>query len=213
MITAHKIEISPQVYLEQERNRIREKEGKYEFINYTLVDMSGASTKHNLICSNLHILIGNIIWNKENVFICQADQRIYNPFSNTYLYPDIVVIQGEPQYVDNVFDTITNPLLIIEVLSDSIENYDRGIKFMNYLNIPNFREYVLIAQDKYEVDTFYRNDEGLWKINSFTKPEMEVELFSLNCKIAFITVHFLILESMLFLLTSDSVVHLYKYFE
>jgi Uma2 family endonuclease len=168
-----------QKYLANERKNLRESAGKYEFLDNHSIFMSGATTNHNIISSNLHILIGQLLWNKDYI-IAQADLRVHNPESNSFFYPDLVVIAGEPEYLDEEFDTILNPLLIIEVLSEGTEAYDRGKKFSIYRQLPSFREYVLVAQNTRSIDVYFQKTNGDWQINSFTKPEATIHFQSLG---------------------------------
>jgi Uma2 family endonuclease len=82
-----------------------------------------------------------------------------------YTYPDISVVCVEQQFEDAHFDTLLNPQLIIEVLSDSTESYDRGRKFAHYRNIDSLREYVLVSQNECRVERFSRQDDGNWLYN------------------------------------------------
>jgi len=96
--------------------------------------------------------------------IYQADMRVFSPLSERYYYPDIVVTSGKESYLENAPGTLLNPLLLIEVLSDSTEARDRGPKFEAYRNIDSLKEYILIAQDEHRVEGFYKNEQGEWII-------------------------------------------------
>ena len=96
--------------------------------------------------------------------IYQADMRVQSPLSDKYYYPDLVLTEGEEYYLENAPDTLLNPLLLIEVLSDSTAARDRGPKFEAYRAIESLREYVLVAQDQSQIEGFYRNDSGEWII-------------------------------------------------
>jgi Uma2 family endonuclease len=88
--------------------------------------------------------------------------RVRIPGANRYTYPDLVVVCGGPDFEDAREDTLTNPTVIIEVLSESTEGYDRGDKFKLYQQIPSLREYILVAQDQASIERFVRQGEGLW---------------------------------------------------
>lgn len=181
---AQEIKLSPQKYLLEERKRIREKSGKFEFVNFKLKEMSGASEKHNRVASNLHILIGQLIWGT-NYEICQSDLRVFNPINNGYVYPDLVIFEGEPIYLDDQFDTLTNPKIIIEVLSKSTMEFDKGEKFTLYRQIKSLKEYILVHQDQPFTESFYRKENDLWQIDSFIGLESEMEIKAIQQKIAF----------------------------
>ncbi|NBC05610.1 MAG: Uma2 family endonuclease [Bacteroidetes bacterium] len=153
--------LSPADYLEWETKQ----EERHEYENGKLIAMGGSSKEHNKITSNLHGLIWSFFRGKdETMSVYQADMRVHTPLSERYFYPDIVVTSGKESYLENAPDTLLNPLLLIEVLSGSTEARDRGPKFEAYRTIDSLREYVLVAQDKYQIEGFYRNDTGEWII-------------------------------------------------
>jgi Uma2 family endonuclease len=100
-----------------------------------------------------------------------------------YAYPDVVIVCGDPTFIDSNLDTLTNPLLIVEVLSDSTKNYDRGEKFERYRSIKSFREYLLIAQDKVHVEQYIRQDDGSWVLRETNNLSDIIELDSIACRI------------------------------
>ena len=151
--------LSPSAYLEWEA----EQEERHEYENGKLMAMGGSSRAHNKITSNLHGLIWMFFREVESAMsVYQADMRVHSPLSDKYYYPDLVLTKGEEHYLENAPDTLLNPLLLIEVLSDSTEARDRGPKFESYRTIDSLREYVLVAQDLYKIESFYRNDAGEW---------------------------------------------------
>ena len=101
-----------------------------------------------------------------------------------YTYPDVSVVCGEPRFADGEFDNLLNPTLIVEVLSDSTEDYDRGTKFKHYMGIGSLQEYVLIAQDEVRVDHYTRQSEGDWWISISTTLEAVVQLPSIGCTLS-----------------------------
>ena len=109
--------------------------------------------------------------------------RVQVSQSGLYAYPDVVVVGGEPTFIDNKLDTLTNPLLIVEVLSDSTKNYDRGEKFERYRSIRSFREYLLIAQDKIHIEQYVRQADGTWLLRETNSPNDIIELDSVECHI------------------------------
>jgi Uma2 family endonuclease len=183
MIQTLQLSEAAQKYLERERKSDRESEGKYEFLDNQFIFMSDASTNHNIICHNLNGLFWFFLREKDYI-IAQADLRVHNPEKNSFFYPDLIVIADEPQYLDEEFDTILNPLLIVEVSSESTEAFDRGDKFRVYRQLSSFKEYVLVSQKKLSVDVYYKKDNGDWQINSFIKPEDTLHLQSLDIKLS-----------------------------
>ncbi|HAT16136.1 MAG TPA: hypothetical protein DCS91_23645, partial [Microcoleaceae bacterium UBA11344] len=97
-----------------------------------------------------------------------------------YVYPDIMVIQGEPVYHENNKTIVTNPLAIIEILSNSTKDYDRGGKFLAYRSIPEFREYILIDQYSYHIEQFAKNSNGKWVLTEYDSEDSVLTLESVE---------------------------------
>ena len=120
-----------------------------------------------------------------------SDQRLKVDATGLYTYPDVLVFCGPPVMEDGVHHTLTNPLLVVEVLSDSTEKYDRGIKFGHYRRLSTLREYVLVAQDRFSVEAFLRrpeeNDEAdnvdHWLLSAATDPAAAIRLGSLDVSV------------------------------
>jgi Uma2 family endonuclease len=98
-------------------------------------------------------------------------------------YPDVVVVCGEPAFADEHRDMVTNPKLIIEVLSPTTESYDRGRKFESYPTIPSLEEYVLVSQERPHVERFLRQPEGAWLFVEVAGLQETVSLVSLGCRL------------------------------
>ena len=153
-------------YLKMERSGLREKDGKHEFFNHKLILKESASQNHNLIVVNLIIVIESQIRKKRrDCSLYTHDMRTVSPLPNkNYFYPDVEVVVGKSFFDDENQDILVNPTLIIEVLSDSTEKFDRGDKFKSYRNIATFREYILVSQEGACLEQFYKNDKGTWEI-------------------------------------------------
>jgi len=95
--------------------------------------------------------------------------RVQVDAGRRYTYPDVVAVCGEPSFVDGTLDTLTNPALIVEVLSPTTEAYDRGEKFLHYRGIDSLQEYVLVAQDRVQVDRFLRTAD-FWTLSHLHHP-------------------------------------------
>ena len=136
-------------------------ETKHEYYDGEIFAMGGASRYHVMVVTNL---VGELHTQlKEGP--CQvysADLRVKVSPTGLYTYPDVIVLCEEPQFSDEQKDTLVNPALIIEVLSESTENYDRGRKFEQYRTIDSFVEYLLIAQDRPHVEHHTRQADGSW---------------------------------------------------
>jgi Uma2 family endonuclease len=152
--------VSEKEYLAFERNAL----DKHEYYKGEIFLMSGASFKHNLIESNFRLLLGNYLKGKK----CRefgSNLRIHIPQNTLYTYPDILVLCDEPDFVDDEFDTITNPSVIIEILSPSTANYDRGAKFDLYREITTLKEYVLVDAKTIHVVVYTRNMDNTWTLS------------------------------------------------
>lgn len=154
--------LSPQEYLDRERRA----ETRSEYYRGEMFAMSGATWEHTLIKDNLAREAGNQL-KAGPCRVATSDLRVKVNASGLYTYPDIVIVCGEPQFEDKVLDTLLNPSVLIEVLPDSTEKYDRGQKFVHYRQLPSLKEYVLVAQDRPQVERFVRQDDGTWVLSAF----------------------------------------------
>ena len=162
-------------YLESERQA----DYKSEFINGRIYAMSGANRIHNQITFNIAGLLHSQIRGR----LCEAyiaNMRVKISSTGMYAYPDIAALCGESHFEDTHLDTLTNPTLIIEVLSPSTEAYDRGGKFSHYRKIRSLTDYVLVAQDRCSVERFIRQDNQ-WIFSEATNLTDLVHLHSIQC--------------------------------
>ncbi|MXZ00992.1 Uma2 family endonuclease [Candidatus Poribacteria bacterium] len=169
--------VTPEEYLASERR------GKYksEYIHGEVLAMSGASNAHNIITVEITTEL-NIQLRPRGCFVYSGDMRVRTSRTGSYFYPDVAVVCDKPQFEDNVFDTLLNPILIVEVLSPSTEVYDKGEKFAHYQELASLREYVLVSQDRVHVD-HYRLMGTQWVGKAFHTPEDVLLLDSIECKL------------------------------
>ncbi|WP_395145054.1 Uma2 family endonuclease [Armatimonas sp.] len=154
--------MKPEEYLRLERAT----EFKSEYINGEIYAMAGVSREHSLIVTNLGAALHSRLRGRP----CEThltDLRVSVPDTRLYTYPDALVICGDPVFVDDIFDTVTNPIAIFEVLSPSTEGYDRGAKFAHYRRLITLRYYVLISQGEALVECYERQDSGGWLLQEF----------------------------------------------
>lgn len=142
-------------YLELERNA----DFKSEYYNGETFAMAGASLIHNEIVANL-ISIFNQFLKDKPCKVYPSDLRLRIEKSGLYTYPDITIVCGKTELLDNKFDTLKNPTILIEVLSDSTEKYDRGQKFSFYREIPSLKEYILVSSKTVKIEKFKRLEDG-----------------------------------------------------
>ncbi len=166
--------ISPEQYLEIERKA----EFRSEYFQGEMFAMSGAQEPHVLAVSNLTVALGTALWDRCRVY--PADMRVLVSASGLYTYPDLAVVCGKPAFADQTFDTLTNPVLLVEVLSPSTESYDRGKKFDHYRRIESLQQYVLVSTDRAHVDKFTRAGE-LWTFAAADGLGAELPLECVNC--------------------------------
>lgn len=154
--------ITVEKYLELERVAL----DKHEYYQGEIFAMSGASFRHNVIFKNTY---GNL-FSKLKAKPCQpygSDLRIHVPKNTLYTYPDISIICGKPEMTDSTLDTVTNPAVIIEILSKSTMDYDRGQKFALYRDIDSLKEYILIDSLSVRVEKFTKNTDGSWTLRDY----------------------------------------------
>ncbi len=169
--------LTPEAYLELERKATT----KNEYVNGATLAMADASFAHNFITLDTATHLNNQLMDGE----CQVitgDLRVKVIRTEAYFYPDIIVVCEEPRAEDNVFDTLLNPTLIVEVLSLSTEVYDRDEKFTHYRQIDSLQEYILISQDKVQVMR-YRRQEPKWLPTQFQVLDDIVSLVSIKCEL------------------------------
>ncbi|MBW3572709.1 MAG: Uma2 family endonuclease [Gemmatimonadetes bacterium] len=177
MATAALNHYSPEEYLALERNA----EFKSEYIDGRIVAMTGASAAHAFITGNVHAeLRARLRGGSCRAFV--NDMRVQVEGGRRYTYPDVVAYCGEAQFLDGVSDTLTNPVLIVEVLSPSTEAYDRGDKFTHYRPMETLQEYVLVAQDRPLAERFVRHGDS-WMFSAFSGLDASLELTSVACTI------------------------------
>jgi Uma2 family endonuclease len=168
--------MSPEEFLAFERSS----DEKNEYRDGEIVLMSGASINHNRISTNLTGLLWQGLKGKD----CEnysSDLRVWVPKTRLYTYPDAIVVCGEPQFVDDEFDTRTNPVLLIEILSDSTENYDRGEKFKNYRSIDSLREYILVSQKSAAIEKYLKHGDGFWMLSEAYGLDGTITLETIEC--------------------------------
>ena len=168
---------TPEEYIALERKA----EYKSEYFDGHIIAMSGASSKHNLITGDIFYgLYPQLIGHGCDIFI--SDMRVRASLGDAYFYPDVVVVCGEPEFEDDVFDTLLNPILIVEVLSPSTEAYDRGEKFTRYKHLASLQEYVLVSQDKVSIEHHRRHGKQ-WMLSHYRALEEVLQLPAIGCEL------------------------------
>ncbi len=163
-------------------HREREAEFRSEYFRGEMFAMAGASANHNLIVLNAGASLREQL-KKKPCRVYPSDLKLRIEATGLYTYPDLSVVWGEPQLDTDAGDVLLNPIVLIEVLSDSTEAYDRGKKFEHYRTIPSLKHYVLIAQDRHSIDCFTRSDHESWSLTSCQGLEEKVSLDAIECEL------------------------------
>ena len=150
--------------------------------------MAGASRPHNEIADNLVRAVGNRL-EGSGCRTYSRDQKVRTGPKGLYTYPDVIVACGDRQFAADDADTLLNPQVIIEVLSDTTERYDRGRKFRQYERIAALREYVLVAQDEPLVERWVRQPDGSWNRTTFEGLDADMELATVPVRVPMAAVY------------------------
>lgn len=160
----------------------RQAQQRNEFFNGQIFAMAGASRAHNLIALN----VGSELRSQFRGRPCEAyvaDMRLKVSASGLYTYPDVIALCGQPVFEDAHVDTLVNPAVIVEVLSDSTEAFDRGERFAQYRRLESLRDYVLIAQNKVRVEHYVRQGDQ-WVLSEASAIGSSIHLASIGCDLA-----------------------------
>jgi Uma2 family endonuclease len=168
--------VSPEEYLAQERLAER----KSEYFQGEIFAMSGASARHAWIVVNVVAEIGQQL-KKKPCRVSASDLRLRVTPVGFYTYPDVMVVCGEPQFADDYEDTLINPVLIVEVLSESARAYDRGRKFQYYRTLPSLVEFLTVEQDEPRIEHWTRQRDDHWDFVAIDHLAKKVELASIGC--------------------------------
>jgi len=179
MIPQAKIKMTPMEYLEFEKKS----ELKHEYFDGEVFAMVGATLNHNRIARNLT----GLLWHRLSGTPCEvfaSDMRVKIAAIEKYAYPDIVIVCDQIEMEDAGLDCVLNPLVIIEILSDSTEAYDRGQKFIHYQLIDSFQEYILISQHGCDVVKYVRNrNDANWIYSSYADISQVITIESIDSEL------------------------------
>jgi len=157
---------------------------KYEYHDGAIYAMSGGTLNHGWICGNVFGEIRNDLREKgSGCRVMNSEIKLHISSKNSYVYPDAMVICGEVEKSESEVNAVTNPTVIVEVLSKTTESYDRGDKFFLYQTISSLKEYILIKQDKPQVE-IYRRMGDLWQISQIIGMETNLVIPSLELTIS-----------------------------
>jgi len=174
---AAKVRMSPEEYLAFERAS----ELRHEYAHGEVFVMSGGSREHSLTATNILGELRSAHLDRP----CEvhgSDMRVKSVATGRYVYPDASVICGRAKFEDTSRDTLLNPIVIVEVLSDSTEAYDRGDKFAHYESIPSVQDYVIASQKEARIDHFHRQADGSWNVRILRQNDV-LALDAIGCRI------------------------------
>jgi Uma2 family endonuclease len=176
MSTAPITHLTPEQYLERERAAVT----KHEYWNGEMYAMAGGSPAHSFVIANVTVALGNLLRGKKcHVFNC--DLRVSVRWDTLITYPDVTVVCGPPEYADERLDTVTNPVLIVEVLSPSTAITDRGDKAFLYRQVPSMREILLVEPKPVLIEHYWKLPNGHWELETVTESAATLKLASVDC--------------------------------
>ncbi len=170
--------LSPEEYLAIERKA----EYKSEYVDGVMYAMAGGSERHNLITANIIIALGVQLRNRP-CRVYPSDLKVRVPNSKRFFYPAVSVVCGETRFADDERDVVLNPMLVVEVLSESTAAYDRGKKFLAYQQIDSLQEYLRIWQEEEMVEHYVRQSNDTWLYTKAVGLAATIILPSIACEV------------------------------
>jgi Uma2 family endonuclease len=161
---------------------------RHEYRHGAVIAMTGGTPAHNEIISNLLVLL-KLALKKQPYGVFASDQRLWIPERQIYTYPDVMVIARPLELQAGRKDTVTNPVLIAEVLSPSTAAYDRGEKFAAYRTIPTLKEYLLIDQERPHLEQYVKQANHSWLFTEYDDPNAHVPLAAVQGELAFVDLY------------------------
>jgi Uma2 family endonuclease len=175
---------SPEEYLELETAA----EYKSEYYDGQIYPMAGGTPNHNQIAGNFYAAL-NFAFKGQPYQVFMSDMRLWIPQKRLYTYPDVMVVSGQLEFAEGRRDTITNPLMIAEVLSESTANYDRGEKFKLYRTISSLKEYIIISQSDKQVEQFSKTIDNKWILSEYDEENALLALTSVQFQISLLDIY------------------------
>jgi len=155
---------------------------KHEYYQGEIFAMAGASREHNLITANIIGELRNQL-KKRPCRLYASDMRLQIEATGFYTYPDVMVVCGQEKFLDEKETTLLNPDIIIEVLSDSTEGYDRGVKFSHYRKLRSLQEYVIVSQRIRKIERYFRNENQQWVLTETDEDNPAIMLEAIDCRL------------------------------
>jgi Uma2 family endonuclease len=176
MNTAPILKYTAEEYLALEERSLE----KHEFYQGEIFAMAGASIEHNQIVKNTLFIIEEQLRKSSKCQIFPSDLKIHSLGNSLYTYPDLSIICGEIEILENNKNVVTNPTVLIEVLSESTQDYDRGGKFKLYRDIPSLKEYILISSLEVLIEKYNKQIDSTWVLHEYKNLEELVEINTIS---------------------------------
>ncbi len=170
---------TPTEYLEFEA----EAETRHELINGEIIPMAGGTTNHNLITGNIYVAL-RLALNTQTTPVYMENVRLWIPSPKVFTYPDIMILGSEPIYYEESQTTVTNPVVIFEILSNSTRDYDQGRKFNFYRTLETLQEYILVDQETTAVMIYRRDTSKDWHLTILEDTTERVQLSSVGVELS-----------------------------
>lgn len=176
--------LKPKYISEEEYLRMEEVSPvRHEYFDGEIFQMAGASENHNSIAMNISSELHQKL-KKRQCKVFQNDMRLYIEKEEIYVYPDVIVVCGKPKFKKyKSLENLLNPILIVEILSDSTADFDKGRKFEYYRTIESFKEYLLVSQKTKQIMRYTKQSDGSWNLMDFIGDATEIELSSIECSL------------------------------
>jgi Uma2 family endonuclease len=171
---------TPEEYLQLEAAA----EYKNEYIDGQIIPMAGGTINHNRLAGNFYAALNLAFRQQQQYEAFNSDMRLWIMQKRIYTYPDVMIVVGEPEFLNNRTDIITNPQVIVEILAKSTKNYDREDKFKIYRTIPTFQEYLLIDQYQISVEQFSKTGKKQWNLREYDAEDQAIALATVPWKIS-----------------------------
>ncbi len=184
MTTQPRRRLTPEDYLRAERRA----EEKSEFHDGEMLAMAGASYAHNVIVANVVAELRHQLKGR-SCTVLPSDIRVWIESFRRHVYPDVTVVCGEPEFTDAEQETLVNPTLLVEVLSKSTRDYDRGDKFERYRTLDTFSEHLLLAQSRVHCEHHLRQPDRAWLLTEEHRLDATLVLPSIDCELALAEVY------------------------
>ncbi len=157
-------------------------ESRSEYLAGRVFAMAGGTDAHIQISFNVTKILADKLRGRCRAY--QSEMKVRVETADTFYYPDVTLVCGDQKFYKGRRDVIENPILLVEVLSESTKDYDKNDKFFAYQTIDRFKEYLLISQNKPVVQQYIRQPDGNWKIQATIDPESTVFLESVDIEVA-----------------------------